>query len=598
MKDNSSFQYDTLSLESQRNDEISLLERHDLLTGEPRYIEDEIRNSKFAMIFGGLAGVACLIAAILSWILYHRDRRSITLWHAIMATVGCLIGFLVAGWGAGAGSNIAKGQPPSSGMTFLAFAGSLIFAVYMAGAALWLTLYKPTHLCRISSWTSSTDEWNRHMPDNWSLAKAWTRDRRLLNWIIALAAIAAFCFAFCAYATWTVAYNRFKFASYALYLSCLGLIIFGFLMVYWSEEALEWHKYGENARYNTFNTKFLKALGIAGIVIGALAIITRFIRNRTGFFVLGMLSLILFILTICCAGLLLRNVWQHRTDGNPDATCQGNLAAIHQDEIAPRWCPNKYLASGTTCTKADATLLWEDGTNANATLNPACCKCVKEYYIWPYYILGIYALLFALCAAIAAASLFYLSDNSDNYGVNKVNDGLDFAFLGLALLCCIGFGLYFIFRKPNVAGSTNASYKAFTDPNFTDPNFERVHDSVIADAAANAPQHDGYYKWSTAANPTPAFDNASTTCSDPNTCVIRAAVLAKNAQIIKGDLGGAQEGGANTRLQFFPDCTANTSDYLYVFGTETQVATALSNLKFAITDLSNPNPDVTFNTDQ
>ena len=52
MKDQNSFQYDTLSLESQRNDEISMLERRDLLTGEPRYVEDEIRNSKFAMIFG------------------------------------------------------------------------------------------------------------------------------------------------------------------------------------------------------------------------------------------------------------------------------------------------------------------------------------------------------------------------------------------------------------------------------------------------------------------------------------------------------------------------------------------------------------------
>lgn len=309
MKDNSSFQYDTLSLESQRNDEISLLERHDLLTGEPRYIEDEIRNSKFAMIFGAIAGVACLVSLILGWILYHRDRRSITFWHALMATIGMLIGFAVAAWGAGAGADIAKGQPPSSGLTFLAFAGSLIFAIYFAGAALWLTLYKPTHLCRITSWTSSTDEWNRHMPDKWDLAKAWTRDRRILNWLIVLAAVAAFAFAFCAYATWTVAYNRFKFASYALYIACLGLIVFGWLMIYWSEEAFEWHKFAANSRYSLFNTKFLKVLGIVGIVVGALAIIVRFLRNRTGFFILGMISLVLFILTLTCAGLLLRNVW-------------------------------------------------------------------------------------------------------------------------------------------------------------------------------------------------------------------------------------------------------------------------------------------------
>jgi len=176
MKDNSSFQYDTLSFESQRNDEISLLERHDLLTGEPRYIEDEIRNSKFAMIFGALAGVACLVGLILGWIFYHRDRKGLSLWHAIMLTVGMLVGFAVAAWGAGAGSNISRGQPPSSGLTFLAFVGSLISAIYLGGAALWLKLYKPTHLCRLTSWTSSDHEWNRHMPDKWDLEKGWTRD--------------------------------------------------------------------------------------------------------------------------------------------------------------------------------------------------------------------------------------------------------------------------------------------------------------------------------------------------------------------------------------------------------------------------------------
>lgn len=121
------------------------------------------------------------------------------------------------------------------------------------------------------------------------------------------------------------------------------------------------------------------------------------------------------------------------------------------------------------------------------TMNPACCKCVKEYYIWPYYILGIYSLLFALCAAIAAAALFYLSDNSDHYGVNKVNDGLDFAFLGIALLLIMCFGLYFIFRDQNVIGNTNKSFSAFSDPNVEDPNFKRVKDSVIADAVKKAP---------------------------------------------------------------------------------------------------------------
>ncbi len=152
MKDNVSHLNDTLSFETQRNEEISQLERHDLLTGESRFIEDEIRNSKMAMIFGGVAAVACLVGLILSWILYNRDRRSVTLWHALFTTFGFLIGLAVAAWGSGAGALIAKGQVPSAGLSLVAFLGSLICAIYFLGATLWLILYKPTHLCRISSW--------------------------------------------------------------------------------------------------------------------------------------------------------------------------------------------------------------------------------------------------------------------------------------------------------------------------------------------------------------------------------------------------------------------------------------------------------------
>jgi hypothetical protein len=591
MKNNNTSFNDTMSFESNRNDEISLLERHDLLTGEPRYIEDEIRNSKFAMIFGALAGVACLVSFILVWILYARDRRAITLIHLICSIVGMLIGFAVAAWGAQAGAQIAKGQPPSNGLTFLAFAGSLIFAVYFAGAALWLTLYRETHLCRITTWTSSTELWNSRMPSSWDLSKGWFRNNRLISWLVVLAIIAAFAFAFCAYATWTVAYNRFKFASYGLYLSCIGLILFGWIMIYWAEEAFEWHNYSNNGLFSLFTTKFLKVLAIIGICVGALAIIVRFLRNRTGFFILGMISLILFVLTLTSTGLLFRNVYQARTSSKANDDCGANLAHIHQDEIAPRWCPSKYLADGQSCRKTDTVLRWEDSGKV-ASLNPACCRCVKEYYIWPFYILGIYSLLFALCAAIAAATLFYLSDNSDHYGGNKVNDGLDFAFLAVALLIILGFALYFIFRKANVIGNSSASFAAYNDSNVTDANFERVKKSVIADTLGAAPSTTGYFGYDKTINALPTFDTANAGCNDKATCVLRVALLGRNADIISGDLAGAIKGGDNTRLNYFPGCTNPNNSYTSFIGTEEQVRAALKNIQFNIRDLSIGDPKI------
>lgn len=234
MKENNDFhKFDTLDLETQRNEEINLLERHDLLTGEPRYIEDEIRNSKFAMIFGGLVGVLCLVGVILTWILYHRDRKSITLWHAIFTTLGMLVGFLVAFWGSQTGGVISKGRNSDNVITLAAFLLSIIFAILFAAAAIYLRIYKYVHYCRLANWKSDTDEWNSHMPDSWSLSKGISRDARLINWIIVFSAISAILLGLSAYIIWSCTYNRYKFAGYALALSCLGLIVFGFTLIYW-----------------------------------------------------------------------------------------------------------------------------------------------------------------------------------------------------------------------------------------------------------------------------------------------------------------------------------------------------------------------------
>jgi MFS family permease len=552
------------------------------------------------MILGGVAALTCLVALILAWILYHRDRKSVTLWHAIMCTVGFLFGLAVAAWGANASAAIGNGQPSSSGLGLLAFMGSLILAIYFAGAAFWLILYKPTHLCRITSWRTSDEEWNRHMPDAWSLEKAWIRDRRLINWLVVLAIIAAVCFLLTSYITFTVAYNRYQFASVGIYIAAIGLILFGWLMIYWAEEAFEWKSFGANHGYSMFNITFLKYLGIAGIVIGVLAILVTFLKNRTGMFIIGMLSILFFILTITITGLLLRNIWQQRTDPTSDANCQAHLAPIHADSFSPDWCPSKYLADGVTCRKQDTVINWEAGNGQTSTLNPACCKCVKEYYIWPFYILGIYALLSAICALVLALFMFYLSDNTDSYGANRTTGLLDYLFLGIALLLCIGFGAYFIFRNPNTVDKINPAFNSFNDSSVSDPNFERVKDSVIARAAAEEAKSTGNFEYDTVANPPPTFNTADATCGNAATCVMRTAILARNAKIVvPSDLSGARLGSENSRLNFFEGCTNEESDYLFLIGTEDQIGAVYEDLEFDLIDSATPNPQIlTFNDQQ
>lgn len=310
MKNNDSFnQFDTMSLETQRNEEISLLERHELLTGEPRYIEDEIRNSKFAMIFGALAGLLCLCALVMTWILYHRDRHIVTLYHGIFTTIGMLIGFLIAGWGAMTGSKIAKGQSADNGLTLVAFLTSIIFAGYFAGAAIYLKIYKYVHFCILTNWRSNTEEWNNHMPDSWSLEKGIYRDGNILNWVVGISAACAFLFAICAYAIWSCTQNRFKFASYGLGISCVCIVFFGLLLYYWINEGIEWTDFPANKTFSKPLLIYLKIAVIVGIVVAFLSMISRVLGKSVGHFLLGFIALILVMLMVVGNGLLLREVW-------------------------------------------------------------------------------------------------------------------------------------------------------------------------------------------------------------------------------------------------------------------------------------------------
>lgn len=597
MKDQNNFDRSSISLESQRNDEISILENRDLLTGEPRYLEDEIRNSKYAVILGGIVGVLGLIGMILAWIIYYRDRTCTSFWLAITFLLTMIAGFLAAAWGASTTPKISKGIAASNGMTLAVLALSLILSVLLFAATFWLSLYKGVHNCKITGWkTTSQESWNDHMPDNWTLQEGINNGNTLIGWLIFLAAVCSFLLMLIAYCAFTIAENRFRFGSYAVYIGALGMIIFGWLMIYWAEEAFEYNKYPQNgARYeNTMLTVF-KVLGIIGIVIGALAILARFLSISALYFLLAILAFLLFIFTISFTGLLLREVYQQETNPDFGATCAKSLSHLHQDVVSD-WCPGKYLEAGQTCSKAFLTTKWEETPAQTASLNPGCCACVNQYYNKPYYNLGKVSLIFSLFCLITAAALVYLSKSNGNYGVNKLKNGLDFAFLALALLTIIGFGIYFLARKPNTLGTSSQGFSNFNDKTANDPNFERVHPSIVEKAAAQSPKNDGLYPWITDYT-TPTFDS-NNQCKEEQNCVIRAQVLARNAEIVKGDLGGANIGSSASRLSFFPGCTSKNSDFLYVYGTQDQVKTALENLKFKLTDPSSGDPQLLFNSDQ
>jgi hypothetical protein len=140
--------------------------------------------------------------------------------------------------------------------------------------------------------------------------------------------------------------------------------------------------------------------------------------------------------------------------------------------------------------------------------------------------MGMFLLIFV---ALMAMTNFFLSDNTQTYGLSKNADPIDYGFLGLAFLALLIFLLYFGFRKGDrSSGNNNASFRAFKDSNVTDPQFDRVHQNLrIASSSGSGPTvAPGNFLWDSAKNPTPTFDTSSTTCSDATKCISRLAVLA------------------------------------------------------------------------
>lgn len=441
-------------------------DRNDMLTGEPRYVEDEIRNSKVAMILGGIAGVLCLVAMILTWILYFRERTRTFLWHAIWLIFAFLFGFGLAAWGATSEPSVRVGRQPSANFTLAIFLGCLIFFVYLVAETLWLIFYKPIHYGYLVGLRGDNDLWNKRMISGSSFQDGWVADRRMMWWVTAFTLISGICFAFGAYATRSVVWNRFQLTRIGLFASIIGTAVAGFLVVYWAEECFEY----ESASFYSFDkdvTRVLKVLAIIAIVFAFLNGIVNFLKSKLGYFVLGLISVILIICLIASTGILWRNIRANQTAART-GDCTSNLSAIHEDSLKDI-CINggKYLPTGSKCTKELYVNRWENGSTAEQrVLNPSCCQVGVSFFYLPYMQLAFWSVILILSLGISILFNFYLSDTSDYLSnAGRPLNIIDFLGIGLLVAVLLGWILYFIFRKANKLSTPPRGFAAsYNDP--------------------------------------------------------------------------------------------------------------------------------------
>lgn len=584
------------------------LERRDLLSGEPRYLEDEIRNTRFAMIFGALAAVFVIISMIMTWVLYSRERTRTFLWHAIFLCVALLVAGLCAAWGAMAGSSIKVGRPPSTFLTGLVFLLSAIFAVYLFVQSVWLVLYRPVHFNYLNGLKTNSEQWDNRMIDGSSFEKGWKTDRRMMWWVVFFDIATALCFTYCAYAARSVVVSRYNLTKLALYAALVWACWSCFMVIYWVEESYEYQR--AQPSITTYQQLYIiKVIAIIILVLIFLNALIALMQNKVGLFLISALEIIALLIIISAAGILLRQARNAAfAEHEVNQGCIPTMTTVHENDIES-WCISggKYLPAGTQCSKSYMVTRWE-GNNEQRALNPSCCGMAKFFFLYPFMLTGYWSLYVAVCLGIAIACNIYLGDANEYLSNSHASRGIvDYIGLGLIVLTIIGWCIYFIARRKNsLTNSTNTYMNSYVDPiNNQIDKFTLVPPTVlnhIQQQAQNDVSGDGCYAYDPASHPVPTFstDASNSACNNANDCFQRTAMIVTGGRVKvfahpKGQ--GAQQGSVLGRQNFFPGCTDSAADYSLYYGTQEQMKSHFAKLRICPT-VEGTNPEIKIVQDQ
>lgn len=585
----------------QRDMEFSELENQSLLNSEPRAIEDEKRNAMFGAGLAAVAAICCLVAMILVWILYYRERTRTFLWDGISLIFIMLFGFICAAYCAMAMSAVKTGKPVSPPFTLFVFLFSCIAGVFLIAEAFWLIFYRRIHFAYLIGLRTEDDLWDHRMTSGSSFEDGWKSSRRMMWWVTLFILIAGICFLFVAYVARSVTWNRFELTRIALYAASFFAILAGFIVIYWCEEIFEYLDFSDIISKQL--TTVLKYLAIAAIVVSFINAVVNFIKSKMGYFLMGIITIILVILLVCAVGLVWRGVRRNQ-HAQLDSNCQDTLYPLHENNLE-NVCivGGKYLNPGESCSKEFTVVRWESDEKETRSLNPGCCEIARQHITKPFMYLGLWGMILTMCLAIALGCNFYLADTTEylsNSG-RKVTpaDILGLAAIIILIACWI---LYFIFRKKNkLEGKPHIWKNSYNDPKAeAHPDYPFVPTKIVEDnevkptsAAASGAVP---FQKTNAINP---IFNAQASCG--GNCVERVAVLALDDATISfdGNYGGAYAnlGESKSSVNFFPECHLKDGNYFFVYGSNDQIKKTLDTLKVK-GKARGATPDVLFYHDQ
>ena len=137
--------------------------QRDLYTGQYVHKEDDERNLKFSMVFGGIAALLALITLVLTFWFAWVDWTWFAIVHFVMVFLALLVAGLGIAWAfMSRKSRLTNGTPAPAAMTTALHILALIFAVYFLVSSFYLILYLRVHYCRLTTYKTDQDTWNKY----------------------------------------------------------------------------------------------------------------------------------------------------------------------------------------------------------------------------------------------------------------------------------------------------------------------------------------------------------------------------------------------------------------------------------------------------
>ena len=600
-------------------------EIEDINTGENYHYDD--RPAQFGLIGGGLALLACLIVVALMGVIYHRDGRSLSLCHLIMACIGVLAAALCA-----AVCVMTKGAMQKRGsvnhmLLAIGLIAALIFFCYFLASSVYVFMYRPFHYAKMIDKYNNSNEWNDTFGNDWTFEDGWGEDRRIIWWAVFFGLVACIGFLIAAVCLWRLSQFPVQAARLALGAACLAGVILGCFAIDYLWTA---RKQLSNFATRDINQRLLLTLMIllvVGVTLLVINAVLNLLKKRVGHFVMGILLVIFLFIFICVLGLILRDLRMRQFKGIHDnSKCASILDSLHQDSIKDA-CPSKYI--NTSCTKEFLVNRWEtDGKPA--FLNPGCCQVVNSYLLWNLYIVGCLSLLFATAILVAVAFNLYLSDPSEYLEFADKKFGLfELVFLVLCLLTIIAFAFYWGFRPADQEMKLNANnpdvvksgylghVEGYSQEGFTVVDMNKVYNGKIPAStfgngelhtSASAQANKGGINngidtstvnesnWFRTKNQILTLTEDQGKCTGMKKCGFRIGILAINGKFQNYSSTNKNLGSEQARTHFFNDGNAN-NDFLLLFGSSGELNRILGGLAVVPNDISR-DVEVVFNGEQ